>query len=144
MVAAAPSVSGPNRHRPRYNEPRRQSPIGAAENGMARQQHRIPETKWEDNERAITPPLEDARVLNASWKPGVTYLVPIREAGEPDWSFGFETPITSFTFADLKPDTEYELQVRTQNAAGEGDPAFFSIRTGPTGDSSNVVPFRRR
>ena len=111
---------------------------------MARQQHRIPETKWEDNERASTLPLEDGRVLNASWKPGLTYVVGIREAGEPGWSFGFETPITSFTFVDLKPETEYELQVRTKNAAGEGDPGFISIRTGPTGDSGSVVPFRRR
>ena len=75
----------------------------------------------------------------------MTYVVRIREAGEDkDWSFGFETPITSFTFVDLKPDTEYELQVRTKNAAGEGVPAFFSIRTDPAGDSGNVVPFPTR
>ena len=65
----------------------------------------------------------------------------IREAGAEDWSFGFETPITSFTFIDLKPDTEYDLQVRTRNAAGVGAPAFFNIRTGPTGDAGNVFPF---
>ena len=79
-----------------------------------------PEINWEDNEWSITLPLEDGTVLNASWKPGITYVVRIREAGEPDWSFGFETPITSFTFIDLKPETEYELQVRTKNAAGKG------------------------
>ena len=110
---------------------------------MAQESGKSPSIKWEDNEWSITLPLEDGRVLNASWKPGITYVVRIREAGAQDWSFGFETPITSFTFVDLKPDTEYELQVRTKNAAGEGDPAFFSIRTGPTGESGNVIPFPR-
>ena len=110
---------------------------------MARQKNQDPQIKWEDDQWSVTLPLEGGRILNASWKPGVTYVVRIREAGEPDWSFGFETPITSFTFVDLKPDTEYELQVRTKNAAGEGDPAFFGIRTGPTGDSGNVIPFPR-
>ena len=45
------------------------------------------------------------------------------------------------TYIDLKPDTEYELQVRTRNVAGVGAPAFFNIRTGPTGDAGNVIPF---
>ena len=111
---------------------------------MAQESGKSPQIKWEDNEWSITLPLEDGRMLNASWKPGITYVIRIREAGEPDWSFGFETPITSFTFVDLKPDTEYELQVRTKKAAGEGNPAFFSIRTGRTGDSGNVVPFPRQ
>ena len=55
--------------------------------------------------------------------------------------FGFESPITSFTFVDLKPDTEYVFQVRTKTAAGEGPPSFFNVRTGPEGNSGNVVPF---
>ena len=110
---------------------------------MAQESITTPRVKWEDNEWSITLPLEDGRVLNVSWKPGITYVVRIREAREPDWSFGFETPISSFTFVDLKPDTEYELQIRAKDAAGEGGPAFFSIRTGPTGDSGNVVPFPR-
>ena len=108
---------------------------------MPRQESTNPQIKWEDNQWSVTLPLEDGRVVNATWKPGVTYVVRIREAGAEDWSFSFETPITSFTFIDLKPDTEYELQVRTKNAAGEGAPAFFNIRTGPTGDAGNVVPF---
>ena len=68
-------------------------------------------------------------------------MVRIREAGAEHWSFGFQTPITSFTFIDLKPDTKYELQVRARTAAGEGAPAFFKIRTNPTGDADNVIPF---
>ena len=60
-----------------------------------------------------------------------------REALAEQWSFGFETPITNFTFVDLKPDTEYEFQVRIKTAAGEGPPALFRVRTGPTGNSGS-------
>ena len=64
-----------------------------------------------------------------------------REALAEQWSFGFETPITNFTFVDLKPDTEYEFQVRIRTAAGGGPPSLFRVRTGPTGNSGNVIPF---
>ena len=110
---------------------------------MAQESGKSPSIKWEDNEWSIAIPLEDGRLLNASWKPGVTYVVRIREAASQEWSFGFETPIPTVTFVDLKPDTEYELQVRTKNAAGEGAPAFFRIRTDPAGGSGNIVPFPR-
>ena len=108
-------------------------------------QTKNPEVKWEDSKWFVALPLEDGRTVEASWKPALTYVVRIREAGtDNDWSFGFETPVTSFTFIDLKPDTEYELQVRSKNAAGEGAPVFFSIRTGPTGQGGNVIPFPKR
>lgn len=108
---------------------------------MARKSSKSPEIKWQDNKWSITLPLEDGRILEASWDPGLTYVVRIRELADQEWSFGFETPITSFTFVDLKPDTEYELQVRSKNRSGEGPPAFFKIRTGPEGQSGNVIPF---
>ena len=50
---------------------------------MAQQNHRDPQIKWKDNQWSITLPLEDSRILNASWKPGVIYVVRISEAGEP-------------------------------------------------------------
>ena len=108
---------------------------------MSPQQNTTPRTEWKDNQWSVTLPLEDGRVVNATWKPGLTYVVRIREAGAEDWSFGFETPIATFTFIDLKPDTEYEVQVRSRNATGEGPPAFFNIRTDPAGDAGNVIPF---
>ena len=111
---------------------------------MPQQESRNPHIKWEDSQWSITLPLDDGRVVNATWKPGMTYVVRIRETGNQEWSFGFETPIASFTFVDLKPDTDYELQVCTKNATGEGTPALIRIRTGPTGNAGNVVPFPKQ
>ena len=108
---------------------------------MPRQESANPRIEWQDNQWSVTLPLDDGRVVNATWTPGMTYVVRIREAGAEEWSFGFETPITSFTFIDLKPDTEYEVQVRSRSAAGEGPPAFFNVRTDPAGGAGNVIPF---
>lgn len=83
-------------------------------------------------------------MLEAKWEPGVTYLVRIREAGSEPWSFGFETPLTHFSFVDLKPDTEYEMQIRSKNASGLGEPTLVRMRTNPTGNTDNVIPFPRR
>ena len=88
--------------------------------------------------------MQEGSVVEASWKPGLTYVVRIREAGTEPWSFGFETPLTHFSFVDLKPDTEYELQLCSRNAAGEGEPQLIRIKTGPTGDTDNVIPFPKR
>ena len=102
---------------------------------MPRQESTNPQIKWEDNQWSVTLPLEDSRVVNATWKPGVTYVVRIREAGAEDWSFGFETPITSFTFIDLKPDTEYELQVSKRAACHPGiaDTGFIQVGISESG-----------
>ena len=110
---------------------------------MPRQEGAAPGVKWEDGTWFVSLPVENGKVVEARWKPGVTYVVRIREAGTEHWSFGFETPITSFTFVDLKPDTEYEVQVRVKSASGEGSPALLRIRTGPTDGSDNIVPFPR-
>ena len=74
----------------------------------------------------------------------MTYVVRIREAGTEAWSFGFETPLTHISFVDLKPDTEYEVQLCPRNAAGEGKPRLLTIRTNPTGNTDNVIPFPGR
>ena len=70
-----------------------------------------PEIKWDGKTWFVTLPVEDSKVLEAKWEPGLTYVVRIRESGaEQPWSFCFETPIPSCTFVDLKTDTEYEFQ----------------------------------
>ena len=103
-----------------------------------------PEIKWDGKTWIVTLPVEHGKVLEAKWEPGLTYVVRIREVGTEQWSFGFETPITGCTFVDLKPDTEYELQVRAKNAAGEGAPAYLKMCTNPAGTSSNIIPFPKR
>lgn len=108
---------------------------------MAAQQGAKPEITWDGKTWSVILPLEDGRTLEAKWSPGVTYVVRIREAGTEQWSFGLETPVKSFTFSDLRPDTEYEVQVRRKTAAGEGEAACIRLRTGPAGDSGNVIPF---
>ena len=82
---------------------------------MPAQQAASPRIVWEEGTWHVKLPLEDGRVVDAKWKPNATYVVRIREARTEDWSFGFESPITSFTFVDLKPDTEYVFQVRHQD-----------------------------
>lgn len=106
---------------------------------------REPQVRYEDDTWHVTLPLDDGRAIDASWCPPHTYVVRIREAGTDNpWSFGVRTPLASVTFVDLEPDTEYELQVRTRTAAGEGPPALFRFRTDPKGHGHNVVPFPRR
>ena len=65
--------------------------------------------------------------------PQVTYVVRLRESGTDKWLVGVETPLTSCTFLQLKPNTEYEMEVRAKNADGETAPAVVTCRTGPDG-----------
>lgn len=104
-----------------------------------------PEIKWDGKTWFVTLPVDDGKVLDAKWEPGLTYVIRIRERGaDRPWSFGFETPIPGCTFVDLKPDTEYELQIRAKDAAGEGPPTCLAMRTDPAGGSSNIIPFPQR
>ena len=103
-----------------------------------------PGIKWDGKIWLVALPVENGKVLEAKWEPGLTYVIRIREAGTQDWSFGFETPIASCAFVDLKPDTQYELQVRAKNAAGEGAPSYLTMRTNSAAGSSNIVPFPKR
>ena len=103
-----------------------------------------PDIEWDGSKWSVMLPVEQGKVLNAEWEPGLTYVIRIREAGSQDWSFGFETPIRSLTFVDLKPDTDYEVQVRAKTAAGEGTPALLTMRTNPTGHTGNIIPFPQR
>ena len=103
-----------------------------------------PEIKWDGKTWFVTLSVEHGKVLEAKWDPGLTYVIRIREVGSPDWSFGFETPVPSCAFVDLKPDTEYEKQFRAKNSAGEGTPAHLRVRTDPVGASTNIIPFPKR
>ena len=67
--------------------------------------------------------------LEAEWKPPHTYVVRIRKSNGGSWSIGFETPLTACSFVDLESDTEYEVEVRSKNAAGLSEPERLKVRT---------------
>ena len=69
-----------------------------------------PDIKWDGKTWFVTLPVEDGKVLEAKSEPGLTYVIRIRQRGtDQSWSFGFETPIPSCTFVDLKPDVALGL-----------------------------------
>ncbi len=90
-----------------------------------------PKLKWDDGMIRVSLPDKLGRILEVSWNPTITSVVRIREAGTAAWSPGFETPFNQYSFVDLKPDTEYELQMTHKNDAGESEPAISRIKTDP-------------
>ena len=98
-----------------------------------------PPVSWDGNAKTFhialsgVKGLGDKDSLEAEWKPPITYVVRIREANAGNWSFGFETPLTACGFVDLRPDTEYEVEVRSKNSSGESEPVRLKVRTDPGG-----------
>ena len=78
----------------------------------------------------------DGGGVEAEWEPQITYVVRIREVGTDEWSYGFETPLTSCGFDGLKPDTEYEVEVRAKNDSGVSEPSVSKVRTKADGTAS--------
>lgn len=103
-----------------------------------------PIINWDGAEWVVRLPVEDDKVLEAKWAPRLTYVVRIREAGASKWSFGFETPLTHFSFVDLKADTDYEMEVRSKTSSGEGEPKLIRLHTNPTGHTDNIIQFPKR
>ena len=89
-----------------------------------------PQLKWDGETIFVSLPDKLGRTIEARWNPTVTSVVRIRESGTESWSPGFETPFNRCSFVDLRPDTEYDVQVTHKNDAGESDPAITSIKTG--------------
>ena len=90
-----------------------------------------PKLEWKDGMIHVSLPDKLGRSLEARWKPTLTSVVRIRELGTEPWGPGFETPFNNCSFVDLKPETEYEIQVTHKNDAGEGPPAFSTVKTEP-------------
>ena len=72
-------------------------------------------------------------VIEAEITPGTISVVRVREAGAGNWLVGFETPLTNARLIELKPDTEYEVEIRYKNSAGEGPGKCVTVRTKPDG-----------
>ena len=98
-----------------------------------------PPVIWNANTKTFSIVLSGLRdfggkdTLEVEWKPPFTYVVRIRESIGGSWSIGFETPLTACSFVDLKPDTEYEVEVSPKNSTGESEPVRLNVRTNPEG-----------
>ena len=90
-----------------------------------------PLLKWDGEMISVTLPDKLGRTLEVRWDPTVTSVVRIKESGTEAWSPGFETPFNKCSFVDLKPNTEYDLQVTHKNDVGESEPEFTTIKTHP-------------
>ena len=95
----------------------------------------IPPITWDGKTSTLHIRLkgEDGKELEIDWKPETTYVARFREIDKDEWSIGVETPRTGITITDLKPDTEYDIELRSKNAAGESEPVRVTYRTGPDG-----------
>jgi hypothetical protein len=104
-----------------------------------------PPVTWDGNTRTFSIVLRGLKGLNiedgieVQWSPSVTYVVRIRETGQPVWSVGVETPLQGIGFVDLKPDTEYEMEVREKNSGGEGSRVLMRTRTNRDGFMTKQV-----
>ncbi len=89
-----------------------------------------PPVSWNGNSKTFSIVLSgsEGAGVEAEWTPPITYVVRIREANTGEWSIGFETPLTGCSFVGLKPDTEYEVEVRSKNDQGESSPVTATVR----------------
>ncbi len=87
-----------------------------------------PVLEWNGEMIYVSLPNKLGRALEARWSPAVTTVVRIRESGTEAWSPGFETPFNQCSFVDLKPDSEYDVQVTHKHDVGESDPVIASIK----------------
>ena len=90
-----------------------------------------PKLEWKEGMIHVSLPDKLGRALETRWKPTITSVIRIRELGTEPWGPGFETPFNSCSFVDLKPETEYEVQLTHKNDAGESAPAISTIKTQP-------------
>ena len=98
-----------------------------------------PVLRWDGEMISVSLPDKLGRVLEARWNPTVTSVVRIRESGTEAWSPGFETPFNMCSFVDLKPDTEYDVQVTHKNDVGESKPSISSMKTDPKSKVGDYV-----
>ena len=90
-----------------------------------------PVVSWDSKRNLFLIRLGDVK---AEWKPEVTFVVRIKEVAADDWLIGVEVPLNTISFTDLKPDTEYEMEIRSKNIAGlESEPTKQIVRTSPHG-----------
>ena len=85
-----------------------------------------PKVRWDDLAQRwiVDLPMGDDQRAQAEWNQSIVTVIRIREVGTSEWSPGFVTPLNTCSFRDLKPCTEYEVELK---------------HSSPHGDSSTVV-----
>ena len=99
-----------------------------------------PKVEWDGQHWSITLPLEK-KIVTAFISPSFIYEWKIRESGGEEWSVGFEAPVQNCTFTDLKPDTEYVVQVTAKNGGGKRESALSRVQTDSEGRIKDVLSF---
>ena len=95
--------------------------------------------RWDKNEHALELALrmpvtiKRDELLDLKIRQISTFMARIRQLGERDWSVGFETPLKGCTFRRLKPNTEYEIELRAIVGDLEGEPALLTAQTNEDG-----------
>ncbi|MCY4656009.1 MAG: hypothetical protein OXC80_04240 [Gammaproteobacteria bacterium] len=91
-----------------------------------------PKVSWDGSTFGVSLPSRLGGTIEATWKVNSTSVIRIRETGTEEWSPGFVTPFDNCTFADLKPDTEYEVSLSYLTDTVESNPIVKETRTKPS------------
>ncbi|MYF52837.1 MAG: fibronectin type III domain-containing protein [Gammaproteobacteria bacterium] len=108
--------------------PRLKQKYQMLDNELSRQSE-PPKLSWKDGLISVSLPNKLGHILEAQWKPAKTTVLRIREENSDEWSLGFEIPLDSCAFVDLKPDTEYEVMITQKNDFGESEPVIDKLKT---------------
>jgi len=101
-----------------------------------------PKVAWDGEGWHVTLPLQQGQVVEAKWKPLHIWVIRIREADCDDWGYGIETPIMSCRFVNLKPDTDYEFEVRLRDGGSGAEPIRKRFRTtSQKAEERKILPF---
>ena len=82
--------------------------------------------KW-----SVDCPLMDAQGnrFQAEWTQDTVTILRVRKVGTSEWGPGFVTPFNSLSLVDLEPCTEYEVELRHRNSAGDGPSLVKKVAT---------------
>ena len=109
---------------------------------MRSKQEEYPHIKWDNGSYFVSLPINDGKnVIEAKWKPEITYIVRIRKYDGGEWSFGFETPLNVCNFVDLRPNAMYVMKVSHRTDQNEDIIHRIRGKANQEGEFGNIEPF---
>ena len=95
-----------------------------------------PRALWDNKDRKwkVSLPMKEG-TMDASWVQSTVTVIRLREI-DGSWSPGFVTPLNNVEFTDLRPSTEYEMELRHMNEHGKGKPIYRRFITDPNASAS--------